>query len=239
MTKKLIAVPTITDFNLTDPVVKPGMDLLAWAVDVERRLQQPDSSDLPWPANLPRPVPGAAKECLENAADELFLCTIASILHHELGHIHLKHDPRTLPKPTPGLKPQEDPKVKEADAIWIGWEKEADAWSANWLLDGLDQEDGKFLKRILGTGLGYLWLASRNVHTGRWLRRHHPPAWDRLYHNIKQHVPDDPKHPIWPFVAYILQLHLFSLGQHSQVVECEDIEEWVNRLLDHVSKAEE
>jgi len=239
MTKKLLADPTVTDFDLTDPAVKPGMDLLAWAVDVEIRLREPDPGDLSWPPGLPRPIPGAAKDSLENAADELFLCAIASVLHHEVGHVHLKHDPRTLPSVTSGVKPEEDPKVKEADAIWLGWEKDADAWSASWLLEGLDQEDGRFLKRVLGTALGYLWLASRNVHTGRWLRRHHPPAWDRLYHNIKQHVPDNHGHPIWLFVAYILQLHLFSLGQHPQVGECEHPEEWVNRLLDHVSKAKE
>jgi hypothetical protein len=239
MTKQLIADPTITRFDLTDPAVKPGMDLLAWTVDIEERLQNQAPGDLTWPADLPRPILGAAKDSLENAADELFLCALASILHHEVGHRHLQHDPRTLPEPTPGLKPGEDPKVKEANAIRLGWEKEADAWSAKWLLEGLDQEDGRFLKRVLGMALGYLWVASRNVHTGKWLRRHHPPAWDRLYHNIKQHIPNNPGHPIWLFVAYILQLHLVSLGQHPQVGECEDPENWVNRLLDHVAKAKE
>jgi len=239
MTKKLLADPTITDFDLTDPAVKPGMDLLAWTVDVETRLRRPDLGDVSWPIDLPRPDPSAAKDTLENAADELFLCTVASILHHEVGHVQLGHDPRTLPKPTPGVRPEDDPQVKEANEIRLGWEKEADAWSANWLLDGLGEDDARFLKRVLGSALGYLWLASRNVHTGRWLRRHHPPAWDRIYHNIKHHIPDSPGHPIWLFVAYVLQLHLFSLGQHPLVSECEHPETWVNQLLDQVAKAKE
>jgi hypothetical protein len=239
MTKKLLQDPTVTNFDLNDPAVRPGMDLLRWAVDVEARLRRPDPGDVCWPGGLPRPVPDAAKNSLENAADELFLCAIASILHHEVGHIRLKHDPRTLPKPTVGVKPEDDAKVKEADAILLGWEKEADAWSRDWLLEGLDQEDERFLKRVLGTALGYLWLASRNVYTGQWLRRHHPPAWDRIYHNIKQHIPDNPGHPIWLFVAYVLQLHLFSLSKHPKLAECENPEEWVNRLLDHVAKTKE
>ncbi len=236
MTNKLLADPTVTDFDLADPQIKPAMDLLAWAVDVERRLRERSPGDLSWPADLPRPNKDAGKDSLENAADELFLCAIGSVLHHEVGHIERNHDLRTLPQPTSAFKLEDDPNFKIAEATRLEWEKEADAWSANWLLDDLDQKDNRFLKRVVGISLGYLWIASRNIYTGRWLRRHHPPAWDRLYHNVKQHVPNNPGHPIWLFVAYVLQLHLMSIAKQPPIAETEDPETWVNQLLDHVSK---
>ena len=179
------------------------------------------------------------KDTLQNAADELFLCSVAGILHHEVGHIERGHDPRRLPKPTPGLASKDDPQVAEADAIWLSWEKEADAWSADWLLQGLDETDDRFLKRVIGIALGFLWSASRNVHTGCWLSRHHPPVWDRIYQNVKQHIPSNPGHPIWLFIAYVLQLHLCSLGQAPPVSSSEDAEDWVNQLLDYIANAKE
>lgn len=237
LTRRLLVDPTATDHDLTHPDVKPGMDLLAWVVDVEHRLDEDGPGDISWPRDLKRPSQAAGKDTLENAADEIFLCAVASILHHEVGHIRQGHDPRNLPRATPGLDPEEDPNVQEANAIRIGWEKEADAWSANWMLDDVDQHDDRFLKRILGTALGYLWLATRNIHTGKWRHPKYPPAWDRIYHTVKQHISGDPTHPIWLFLAYALQLHLMSVGQHQQVGPCENPEEWVNKLLDHLSKS--
>ena len=132
------------------------MDLLAWTVEIEKRLARHVPVDMSWPIGLPRRVAGAGKDTLQNAADELFLCSVAGILHHEVGHIERGHDPRRLPKPTPGLASKDDPQVAEADAIWLSWEKEADAWSADWLLQGLDETDDRFLKRVIGIALGFL-----------------------------------------------------------------------------------
>jgi hypothetical protein len=237
ITKKHLADPTVRDYDLTGPEIKPAMDLLKWAFDVERRLRDKNPGDISWPDGLPRPNKDAGKDSLEKAADELFLCAIGSVLHHEVGHIERNHDPRSLFQPSSALKPEDAPDFKMATAIRLEWEKEADAWSANWLLDGIDESDDRFLKRVLGISLGFLWEASRNVYTGRWLSRHHPPAWDRLYQNVKQHVSNNPHHPIWPFVAYVLQLHLMSIEIQPSITETEDHEAWVNQLLNHISKS--
>ncbi|MGC3971633.1 MAG: phage exclusion protein Lit family protein [Pirellulales bacterium] len=239
LTRKLLAGSKGGDTDLsTDPVVAPAMMLLSWAVEVEHSLSTGEPYELPWPEELPHPNPTSSKTTLQNAADELFLCAIGSILHHELGHIHRGHDPRKLPQPDESLKPEEDPNAIEHARIRVEWEKEADRWSADWLLDGLDPRDDRFLKRILGISLGFLWGASRNIHTGKFRTCHHPPAWDRVYQNIKQHVPNEPTHPVWLFLCYIIQLHLNSLGQATEVGEFDVPEDWANALLDRLSKIE-
>lgn len=242
ITKLQLEDVTARDFDLTkDPNLANAMTLLAWAVDVERRLTEAgehgDPGDVNWPCCYPRPPISPPAGSLENAADELFLCALAAVLHHEMGHLARKHDPRDLPQRDHLIiKPEEDPAQIEADRINTAREKEADAWSAEWLLDGLDPSDDRFLKRIIGTSLGYLWSATRSIHTGYWLSNNHPPSWDRLYQNLKQYVHTD-THPIWLFVAYILQLHLQAIGEDPTVNEVECGEQWVNVLLDMVSKA--
>lgn len=244
ITKLQLADVTARGFDLTQDVnLANAMTMLAWAVDVERRLTEAgsdgDPGDVSWPAHLPRPPRNPPHDSLENAADELFLCAIAAVLHHEMGHLVRKHDPRTLPQGDPSIfDPAKDPAKLEADRINIRREKEADAWSADWLLEGLDSRDDRFLKRVVGTSLGYLWSASRNIHTGYWLTNNHPPAWDRLYQNLKQHV-DIATHPIWLFVAYVLQLHLQAISENPTVDAVDSGEEWVNILLDQVSKAQQ
>ena len=134
------------------------------------------------------------------------------------------------------LDADEDHAWQEGNRERIQWEKQADAWSADWLLGGLDPRDDRFLKRVLGLALGYLWSASRNIHTGRWHRPDYPPAWDRFYQTIKQHVPDQPLHSIWSFAAFVIQLHLQATGRDAGVTEAETPEDWANRLLDVISR---
>lgn len=229
------------DLDLTrDPEVRGAMTLLAWALDVEHRLfearEDGDPGDISWPADLPHPDPAAPRGSMKHAADELFLCAIGAVLHHEMGHFRFDHDPRELPKRDLVLREDEDTAWLEGNARRIQWEKQADAWSAGWLLGGLDPRDDRFLKRVLGLALGHLWSASRNVHTGRWHLPDYPPAWDRFYHTIKQHVPDMPMHPIWTFAAFVLQLHLQAKGVNASPAAVETPEAWVNALLDHVSR---
>lgn len=230
LSSKLLAGEDITDVDLADPVIKPAMDLLSWAVSTELQVRDGVIDDFDWPDGLPTPSREADRTTFENAADELLLVAVAAILHHEIGHITLGHDPATLDVNANG---ELTPSSRET---LLRWEKEADAWAANWLLDGLDNNDDRFLKRVLGLSLVFTWMATRNVHTGHWLASTHPPAWDRIYHNIKQHIPDTPCHSIWTFVGYIMQLHLMSAGIQPQIDEAGTPEDWVNMLLDYVSR---
>lgn len=242
ITKHHIQFPDAAlDLDLTqDPDVCDAMTLLAWAVDVERRLFEAGSDgepgDISWPADLPHPDPLAAHGNMKHAADDLFLCAIGAILHHELGHFRFDHDARVLPSRDLTLSEEEDVLWQAGNQERIQWEKQADASAAEWLLSDLDSRDDRFLKRVLGLALGYLWSASRNIHTGRWREPNYPPAWDRFYQTIKQHVPDSPLHPIWMFAAYIIQLHLQAAGVVASPPEVENPEAWVNHLLDYLSK---
>lgn len=230
LTSMLVRGEDISDVDLSQPAIKPAMDLLSWAISTEFQIRNGSNANSEWPVNLPRPSPDADRTTFENAADELMLVAVAAILHHEIGHIVRDHDPRTL-----DLDENGNPTAESRETL-RRWENEADAWAAEWLLDGLDIDDDRFLKRVLGLSLVYLWIASRNVYTGEWLPSYHPPAWDRIYHNVKNYIPDTPLHPVWTFIGYVIQLHLMSTNTHPEIAEAETPEDWVNKLLDYVSR---
>jgi hypothetical protein len=230
LTSMVLAGKDIRDVDLTVPEIKPPMDLLSWAISMELKIRDGVVDKKEWPLGLPRPFQGKSRKSLESAADELFLVAFASILHHEIGHIACGHTPNTLEY---GPDRKLTPSSRET---CLRWEKEADAWSASWLLGGLECTDNRFLKRALGLSLALVWIATRNIHTGIWDDKSHPPAWDRIYHNIKQHIPDRPDHPVWTFIGYVLTLHLISQNSLPLIQEVETPEDWVNKLLDHLSR---
>lgn len=229
ITSKLLNGEDVTDLDLTHPEIKPAMDLLSWVITTEIQIRNGEIDSFTWPAGFPRPFNTNNAEAFENAADELMLVTLAAILHHEIGHITRNHTPETLEYVAPEVL------TPESRETFLRWEREADRWSAEWLLDGLETCDDRFLKRVLGLTLAYLWIASRNIHTGNWLT-YHPPAWDRIYQNVKQHVPNDDTHPIWSFIAYVMLLHLTSVGTPLEISEVETPEDLVNEILDFISE---
>ena len=115
-----VSVSAELEFN-TDPALNQATQLLRWAVDTWI-----NESDEPWPDALPRPIPNPPHASTEHVADELCLCAIAVILHHELAHIRLRHGG-----------------TSELDA-----ERDADMAASAWIFDGLDDEfDNRFVKR--------------------------------------------------------------------------------------------
>jgi hypothetical protein len=83
------------EINLNDCPndVKKPMHLLLWAWD--NFLSDTDNT---WPRDLPQPFAAPAKLSTENVADEISLTAVAFLLHHELAHIRLNHDP-SAPSP--------------------------------------------------------------------------------------------------------------------------------------------
>lgn len=86
------------------------------------------------------------------------------------------------------------------------FEQEADMAAAHWMLDGMNQEDERFVKRALGVALASSWLASLAVYVPQ-DKRDHPPSVDRLYKVINRYVPD-PNHVVWAFVSTILRANM-------------------------------
>ena len=123
----------------------------------------------PWPQMGPRPRSDPLSyDDDENVATELFLCSLAWMLHHERGHIVLKH-----PLINTTLSEQE--------------EREADKFATEWLLDGLEENDPKLKKRALGLAVAVLCLQSLEVGSVTCLRNTHPAAHDRIFKNTSSY----------------------------------------------------
>lgn len=185
--------PRQVDLTL-NPDVKAAMDLLAWAY---RRFL--DSQSEPWPAGLVRPIPSPQKGSPENIADELALCVIAFLIHHELAHHRLGHQ---------GVGPD----ASSDDRAWsIEQERDADYEAAGWILDRIEPTDAAFTKRALGVAIGLGVLTAYGIHTGDHGGLQHPRSFDRLMNTLDRHL-DDEYHVVWAMVVSIVNLHLNSVG---------------------------
>lgn len=186
---RLVTAPVVFDLT-TNADLKRAMETLAWALN---RHLHGDSDD--WPATLPHPVPKPAQDSDESVSDELALCAVAFLLHHELAHSRFKH----LPLP------------EGADSI--DQERQADYEAAEWILGRLDgpsqQMDPFFRKRTLGVSVALTFMVAVGIHSGSHGGKKHPRHFDRLINTLDRHI-SDPNHPTWSFIIGPLALHMDS-----------------------------
>lgn len=191
-------------------------ELLSWAVDGET-----GRCRTPWPDGLPRPITDAPQGSDENSADELFLCALAFVQHHEIAHVKLRH---------PGCR----------GLLSIEQEKDADGLAADWILSGINQSDPRFRKRALGVVVALAALASLEVYSRTGRRHTHPPAHDRLYQVLNQHI-SDPNHLAWCFAGVILTLHIQNSHLGERLQKDWPLQtphrDWVNHLIDVLSRS--
>ena len=145
-----------------------------------------------WDISAPRPSAERETETLA-VANELFLAATGWIILHEAAHIILKH-PLVM---TPRAKVEED---------------EADSFATSHVL--CDVPDALvLLKRGLGIAVANIVLVTVGLMQGKFHSKTHPPAYERLYRNLRcrQFVAE---HPVHAFVDAILQMHLtvFKVG---------------------------
>lgn len=115
-----------------------------------------------WPIDLPMPKK-SPENCSDiHVANELFLCSLGWMVHHEIGHIVLHHPPLAT-----NFSEQE--------------EKDADRHATDWLLSDLEENCPMLKKRALGIAVGVLCLQSLEVNTKSCLRNTHPNAHDRIF----------------------------------------------------------
>jgi hypothetical protein len=162
------------------PALEEAVQLLDWAFD-----SWLNGETEAWPEGLPRPVAGPQTGSDHHVADELCLCATAYLLHHELSHLSLKH--------TAGDDPEK--------------ERDADYAAADWILNGVGEEDDRFKKRILGVALTLLVTVQNGIHSGHYGGQSHPRSFDRLIHTLDRHVRNQ-NHVVWFFAATMLKLHL-------------------------------
>ncbi|MBK6915159.1 MAG: hypothetical protein IPH11_16390 [Ignavibacteriales bacterium] len=141
MSGKLVTEPTIIDLS-KDPEVLKSMQLLNW---VYKSWINNDSEE--WAEQLPKPIKDPPIDSMEKVADELCLCAVAYVLHHELSHIRLMHSGES-----------------EIDS-----EKEADYEATEWLLNhNIPEDDMRFTKRAFGIALAFEVLTARGIYTGNY-----------------------------------------------------------------------
>ena len=212
------------DLRSTERMRQAG-DMLKWAIETDISIKWEALTGLSrgspreaLPFGLPQPFAESKHASDQHVADELFLMALGYILHHELAHLKLGH-------------------VGEKGVVSILQEKDADREAANWLLDGLDDEwTPMFVKRALGIAVGLSWLASLNVYVGPAASKTHPPAYDRLYQVLAQHI-EDGAHPVWAMVSLILSLHLQNQGiPFGENVEFGSFQEAANYYVDQIAK---
>lgn len=144
------------------PSLVTAARLLKWAIGNELSRGTP----LEWPASAPRPATtvarpsGAAWSSTET--DELFFCSTAWILHHELAHISLNHQSHS--------------------ARSVQEERDADWTATALILDGAPDEQALH-KRALGIATAVVAFAALDSSAGAQPRavRTHPLPSERIH----------------------------------------------------------
>jgi len=140
-----------------------------------------------WPLMGPRPKQDVHSMDDARVATELFLCALGWIIHHEFGHVVLKH-PLGI------------------NTFSIQQEREADRYATDWLLEGLDQHDPRLKKRALGLAIAVLCLQSLEVESAC-LRNTHPGAHQRIDENTARYKHDD--HEVIEATCAVVLQYLF------------------------------
>lgn len=123
-----------------DPELSKAMDLIRLVYFSWMKNQ-----DTAWPMDLPRPVEEPEHASYEHVANELCLCAIGYIFHHELAHLRLKH--------------------KSPSDLDI--EKDADIAATDWILDNdIDQQDYRYLNRALCIAIAFEVMVAHGIYTG-------------------------------------------------------------------------
>lgn len=144
--------------------LKSSFTLLEWA-----KHNLANSGIDRWPDIGPRPrLSPTSHGDDEHVASELFLCSLAWMLHHEIAHIVLDH-------------PFLNTSLSESE------ERAADEFATKWLLSGLEENDPRLKKRALGVAVAVLCLQSLEVGSVTCLRNTHPAAHDRIFKNISSY----------------------------------------------------
>jgi hypothetical protein len=163
-----------------------AMELLAWA----GRNVLGDGTD-PWPALLPRPERFPIERTDGHFANELFLCALAWIIHHEIAHIRLSHQALITTSS-------------------IAEEKDADIAATKWILDKstVPQESRK---RTFGIAAAILALQGFRSPDQFVALKTHPSTFERIdYCLTVAGVPEDDE--VFAFSAVTMQIQLACLG---------------------------
>jgi len=174
------------------PKTSRAIDVLNWSIG-----NMTGTGVESWPINMPMPDANPLYASCAHVANELFLCAIAWIIHHEISHILLMHGP--------------------AHAMFtIQQEKEADLRATDWILS-TSKVPLESQKRTLGiaTAILAMQLLDRPGGTEAYIQTH-PPSVERLNYCLDRAgvLEGD---PACGFAAVALQYHLVQCGVHASL----------------------
>lgn len=152
-----------------------------------------------WPEKLPQPGKNSDLYGDVNVANELFLCSLGWMMHHEIAHIVLNHPPLVT-------------NFSELE------EKEADKYATEWLLSGLVVNSPVLKKRAIGVAVGISCLQSLEVNTNSCLRNTHPSAHNRIFDCLSKYKVGN-EEAIEAFLVVILQFLFHNEGIQVDIEE--------------------
>lgn len=171
----------------SDPRSCTAVDLLNWS---RQNMERPEGS--PWPDRMPKPDAKCEYAGDIHVANELFLCAIAWVIHHEIAHICLSHGNF----------------LASSD---VQLEKDADNRATEWIISQSFIEL-ETQKRHLGmiTALLAIQYLDRPNGTDTYVDSH-PPAVERIHYSLdRAGISDDGV--VCAFTATALQFHLAQFG---------------------------
>lgn len=164
-----------------------AIDLLKWAknnVSSSKRREE-------WPSNFPRPSEKIKESSMVYSANELFLCGVAWIIHHEIAHVTKKH-----------------PNVTTSSSKFE--EREADIQATEWILQKC-KDPQQLYKRTIGIISIILALQLLEEPLKSNIFETHPKAFERIDYCIcNSHLDED--HELFFFASIILQIQLAFKG---------------------------
>ncbi|MDA3821683.1 MAG: phage exclusion protein Lit family protein [Bacteroidales bacterium] len=169
-----------------------------------------------WPSGFPAPVRNPEYCSDTHVANELFLCSLGWMVHHEMGHIILQHAPLAT-----ALSEQE--------------EKDADRHATDWLLSGLEENVPMMKKRAVGIAVGVLCLQSLEVNTNSCLRNTHPNAHDRIFDCLSEYKVGN-EEVVEAFAIVVMQ-YLFHEKGIMANIDVDSFESILGELLFDVSRS--
>jgi hypothetical protein len=197
----------------SDPEVRDALALLRWSLNCQ--LAKDNSDD--WPPHLPSPLETPPKESNENFADEMCLVSCAFLLHHELAHLRNQH-------------------IAGDSGDWsISQEKEADIAAAEWILDGVDPTDKKFVKRMLGIVQAFLIATTFGLVRGNLGGSSHPYSYDRLT-AVLDRFRGYASHDIKAFAFAVLDLYFQNSSRKMKKTAFNDFDEALEAICDQLAE---
>ncbi len=168
------------------PRSRAALELLNWSVG-----NLTGSGASPWPSHLPSPVRFPTPETDIHVANELFLCGVAWIIHHEIAHVRLRHPP-----------------IRSNRSLME--EREADIEATKWILsESKVSQESK--KRTVGIAAAILAMQGIQQPSPFSVHDTHPTTFERIdYCLTEAGISDDDE--VFAFAACVMQIQLAARG---------------------------